>query len=157
MKPTPADWPRISSALFYADPRAAIDFLCRAFGFRVRLCVEGPGGRIEHSELEYGEGLVMVAGAGPDYRRAGQPWRAGLCSPSQLHGQSTQSLCVHVDDVEAHCAHARACGARIVSEPATSDYGPEYWTDRGYAARDGEGHVWWFVQRLSTRGVPHGA
>jgi len=32
MKPTPPGWPRISAALFYDDPRAAIDWLCEAFG-----------------------------------------------------------------------------------------------------------------------------
>ena len=55
MKPTPPGWPRISAALFYADPVAAIDWLCRAFGFEVRMKVEGPNGTIEHSELEYGD------------------------------------------------------------------------------------------------------
>ena len=61
MKPTPDDWPRISASVFYDDPRAAIDFLGRAFGFRARLVVEGDGGQIVHSELEYGEGLIMVS------------------------------------------------------------------------------------------------
>ncbi len=42
MKPTPSGWPRLSSSVFYDDPRAAIDWLCRAFGFEVRLKVEGP-------------------------------------------------------------------------------------------------------------------
>ena len=62
-KPTPPDWPRISSSLYYDDAAAAIDWLCDAFGFEVRLKVEGEGGRIEHSELVYGDGVVMVAGA----------------------------------------------------------------------------------------------
>ena len=61
MKPTPPGWPRISSALFYDDAGQAIDWLCRAFGFEVRLRVEGDGGRIEHSELEYEGGLIMVS------------------------------------------------------------------------------------------------
>lgn len=155
MKPTPPGWPRISSAVFYAEPKLAIEFLCRAFGFEVRLLVEGEGGRVEHSELEFGDGLIMVGGAGADYQRSGQPWRAGFRSPRQIAGQSTQSLCVHVDDVEAHCAAARAAGATIAQEPKTSDYGADYWSDRGYAALDCEGHVWWFLQRLSTRGVAH--
>jgi uncharacterized glyoxalase superfamily protein PhnB len=154
MKPAPPDWPRISSALFYVDPRRAIDFLCRAFGFSVRLLVEGEDGRIEHSELEFGCGLVMVAGAGPQYQRPEKPWTKHFASPSEL-GKGTQSLCVYVDDAEAHCAQARAAGAVIVEEPKTSDYGADYWSDRGYAARDLEGHTWWFVQRLSTRGVAH--
>ena len=33
MKNTPAGWPRISVSLFYDDALAAIDWLCRAFGF----------------------------------------------------------------------------------------------------------------------------
>ena len=39
-------------------------------------------------------------------------------------------------------------GATIVSEPATQDYGEDYWADRSYQARDPEGHHWWFMQRL---------
>src|SRR5688572_76561 len=50
-KPLPMGWPRISGAVFYDEPARAIDWLCAAFGFEVRLKVEGEGGRIEHSEL----------------------------------------------------------------------------------------------------------
>ena len=46
MKPTPKGWPRLSSALYYDDAPKAIDWLCEAFGFEVRLKVEGEGGRI---------------------------------------------------------------------------------------------------------------
>ena len=38
----------------------AIDWLCKAFGFEVRLKVDGEGGRIEHSELVLGGGLVRA-------------------------------------------------------------------------------------------------
>ena len=31
MKPTPAGWPRFSSAVVYRDAAAAIDWLCDAF------------------------------------------------------------------------------------------------------------------------------
>ena len=64
MKPPPKDWPRISTSLFYDDAAAAIDWLCDAFGFEVRLRIEGEDGRIEHSQLIYGGGLVMVSTAG---------------------------------------------------------------------------------------------
>jgi uncharacterized glyoxalase superfamily protein PhnB len=66
MKATPPGWPRISSSLYYDDPRSAIDWLCTAFGFEVRLLVEGEGGSVEHSELVYGDGLVMVGGGKAD-------------------------------------------------------------------------------------------
>ena len=78
---SPPGWGRTSSALFYEDAATAIDWLCRAFGFEVRIKVEGEGGRIE---------------------------------------------------------------------PATQDYGEEYWSDRSYQAQDPEGHLWWFMQRLRT-------
>jgi uncharacterized glyoxalase superfamily protein PhnB len=138
MKPTPPGWPRISSAVFYQDAAKAIDWLCDAFGFEVRLKVEGEKGTIEHSELTYGEGLLMVSQAGkrPNYRSPGQA------------GGNTQAMMVYVDDVEAHCARARAAGAKIVEEPTVHDYGDEYWSDRGYECVDPEGHHWWFYQRL---------
>lgn len=142
MKPLPPGWPRITSALYYEDAGKAIDFLCRAFGFRVRLKVEADDGRIEHSELEYGEGLIMVGEAD---KRENSPYRR---SPKEVGGVNTQSLMLYVDDVEAHCAHARECGAKIVSEPKTTDYGDEYWSDRGYECEDIDGHHWWFFQRL---------
>lgn len=145
MKPTPKGWPRISSAVFYDDAAAAIDWLCRVFDFEVRLKVEGEGGRIEHSELVYGEGIVMVGEA------AGKPSRAvpfPSASPRAVGGKNTQALCICVDDVDAHAAHARAAGARIVEEPTTTDYGEEYWADRTYRAEDPEGHQWWFMQRV---------
>lgn len=150
MKQPPAGWPRISSAVFYEDAAAAIPWLCRAFGFEVRLKVEGEGGRIEHSELVFGDGLVMVGTAGGKSER---PVPLPCRSPRSLGGANTQTLCVCVDDVDAHCERARAAGARIADEPATQDYGEEYWSDRTYRAQDLEGHHWWFMQRVREPGA----
>lgn len=145
MKETPEGWPRISSALFYDDAGKAIDWICRAFGFEVRLRIEGEGGRIEHSELEFGEGLIMVGSTGG---RSDRPSPLPCTSPRSLGGANTQALCVCVDDVDEHCARARAAGAKVVQEPETQDYGEEYWSDRTYLAQDPEGHHWWFLQRM---------
>lgn len=146
MKPTPPNWPRISSALYYDDAAKAIDWLCRAFGFEVQLKVEGEGGRIEHSELVYGGGLVMVGEAVKD-KGEKFPYRR---SPSQVDGANTQNMMVYVDDVEAHCKQAREMGAVIDSEIKVSDYGEEYWSDKSYGARDIGGHHWWFAERVRT-------
>ncbi len=143
MKPCPKDWPRISSSLYYRDAGAMIDWLCDAFGFGVRLKIEGDNDRIEHSELTFGEGLIMVGS-----ERRGEPkFGTQMISPMTAAG-NTQSMMVFVDDVDAHCAHARSKGARIVDEPTVHDYGEDYWTDRSYGALDPEGHLWWFTQRL---------
>jgi uncharacterized glyoxalase superfamily protein PhnB len=144
LKPTPPDWPRISSSLYYDDAAAAIDWLCDAFGFEVRLKVEGEGGRIEHSELVYGDGVVMVAGA----EKADK--FPQIRSPKQVGGANTQNLFAYVDDVVAHCERARAKGARIVVEPKVSDYGEDYWSDRSYECVDVGGHHWWFSERLRS-------
>ena len=150
MKPTPEGWPRLSSAIFYRDAGAMIDWLCAAFGFEIRLKIEGEGGRIEHSEITYGEAVVMV---GAERRGADVKFGMQMLSPLTAAG-NTQSLMLHVDDVDAHCAHARAHGAKIVDEPAVHDYGEDYWADRSYGAIDPEGHFWWFTQRLRSTGNP---
>ena len=145
MKPTPPGWPRMSATVWYPDAGAAIDWLCRAFDFELRLKVEGDGGRIEHSELVYGEAVIMtgdLAGKGEKF-----PF---MRAPAQVGGANTMNLMIYVDDVEAHCAKARAAGAKIVVEPKTTDYGDEYWTDRSYECEDPGGHHWWFCQRLRS-------
>lgn len=146
MKPTPPGWPRISSALYYDDPKAAIAWLCDAFGFEVQLLVEGDDGSVVHSELVFGGGLVMVSAPKPD--RFPQ-----TRSPSQVDGANTQNMMVYVDDIEAHLARAKAAGAVVLGELETHDYGDDHWADRGYECRDLGGHHWWFYQRLRTGGV----
>jgi len=143
MKPTPAGWPRASSSITYERAAEAIEWLGRAFGFEVRLRVEGKGGKIEHSELVYGDAVFMVG----DATRETQSHRK---APSALGGANTQNIFVYVDDIEAHCERARAAGATIHGDIATHDYGEEYWTDRGYACVDLGGHHWWFAERIRT-------
>jgi uncharacterized glyoxalase superfamily protein PhnB len=152
MNPPPKGWPRISSALFYDDGARAIDFLCRAFGFEVVVKIEGEDGRIEHSELAFGEGLIMVGQTGGKAEDGRD--RSHCMSPRAVRGGNTQALCVVVDDVEAHCARARAAGASISVAPATSDYGAEYPVFRSYEAVDPEGHHWWFMQGMREATKP---
>jgi uncharacterized glyoxalase superfamily protein PhnB len=137
----PEGWPRISPALFYDDASAAIDWLSRAFGFETRLKVEGEPGQVVHSELVFKDGVIMVATA----EGKGELHK----SPRALGGATSQSVLVYVDDIEAHCARARAAGARILEEPATKDYGDDYGSARSYQALDLEGHHWWFTQHLT--------
>lgn len=145
MSDVPKDWPQISSSLFYDEPAQAIDWLCRVFGFEVRLKVEGEGGRIVHSELELGTGLIMVSGVD----RAQDGLHDVPCkSPRSLGGAVTQALAVFVPDVDAHYQRAKELGATVHNEPETHDYGEDYWADRSYRCEDLEGHHWWFMQRV---------
>lgn len=126
----PSDSPRLYAALTYDDAAAAIDWLCGAFGFERRLVVPGDGRAIRHSELSLGPELVIfVSSPKPEGARV---------SPRGLSGRHA-ALCVWIPDPDAHCARARAAGARIVREPQDEHYG-----GRGYAAEDPEGHQWYF-------------
>ena len=160
MKPAPNPWPRISSSLHYEDAHGMIEWLCQALGFEVHILVEGEGGEVAHSELLYGDGLIMVGQADGeqiarfDSRRASP---IGLAEPSA--GANTQSLQIYVDDVDAHYqqllkhllpgdAGKQSRAARIVQEPQLVDYGEDYWADKSYGFVDPEGHLWWIVERV---------
>src|SRR3984957_16019381 len=122
MKKTPLGWPRISVAVFYDDALAAIDWLCRAFDFEVRLKVLSPDGRLQHSELLYGEGVIMVGQNG----KTAAPTRL-TCSPQSIGGANTQSIMIYVDDADAHCARAGAGGTKNESEATLDYFGEDYW------------------------------
>ena len=128
------DWKQASlaAALFYRDPRAAIDWLEKAFGFRRAMIIRDGDGSLAHSQLRFGNGYLMV---GPE-------WTADTVSPAAVDGRNTQTMHLQIDtDIDAHCERARAAGAIILEEPVDQFYG-----DRTYRARDLEGHLWTVAQ-----------
>jgi len=145
MRPTPQGWPRLSSSIYYDNAAEAIDWLVKAFGFTLQLKVDGPDGTVAHSQLSFGEALIMVGEGGSTHA---PKFGVTMRSPRHLGGANSQGILLFVDDVDAHCAQARAAGAQIVAEPELHDYGPEYWADRSYGALDCDGHLWWFTQRV---------
>ena len=132
----------MSASAFYEDPKAAIDWLCRVLGFKVRIKVESETGHLQHCELTFEEAVVMVGAVGGK-----EPYQQRFRSP-RTAGGVTQALAFYIDDVDAHHAHAVAAGAKIVRALETNDYGAEYWADRTYGVLDLEGHHWWFIQRM---------
>jgi uncharacterized glyoxalase superfamily protein PhnB len=137
-KNPPEGWSTLSSAVFYDDAGAVIDWLSKVIGFETRLRIDGDGGEVHHSELVFGDGVVMVASAK----------RPPFKSPRSLGGANTQSLFLYVPDVDAHNARAKKAGAKIVSDLETKNYGEDYGTNRSYELEDPEGHRWWISQRL---------
>jgi uncharacterized glyoxalase superfamily protein PhnB len=128
--------PTFMSALFYKDPMAALAWLERAFGFERVMLITDKDGNLAHSEMRFGDGMIMI----------GSEWTDYVASPASTNGRNTQTLHVQMDDgIEAHCARAKAAGAVIIREPEDQFYG-----DRTYSARDPEGHVWVFGQNVKT-------
>lgn len=121
------------SAIHYREPKAALEFLERAFGFELTMAIDGPPDAPEmcHYEMSCGgRGRVMI----------GAEWNETVRSPASIGGANTQVVHVQVPgNVDKHCERARAAGAVIVMEPEDQFYG-----DRTYRAVDLEGHSWTF-------------
>lgn len=135
------DEPIFTPALTYREPKAAVTWLAEAFGFTLAMAIETPGGDPAQSHYEMtlgGRGRIMIGGQWADLVR------------SPASGDRSTGVSVHVritDDVDAHCARARAAGAVIQAEPADQFYG-----ERTYRCTDLEGHLWVFGRRVREVG-----
>jgi uncharacterized glyoxalase superfamily protein PhnB len=133
------DTPVFTSAVTYRDPKAALDWLERTFGFETTMAIDGPPDAPEmcHYEMSSaGRGRIMV----------GAEWDDRMRSPANVGGANTQSVHVHLTtSVDEHCERARAAGAQILAEPSDQFYG-----DRTYQVLDVEGHRWSFSQTVRT-------
>jgi uncharacterized glyoxalase superfamily protein PhnB len=119
--------------LRYRDAQAAIEWLCRAFGFEKHLVVPGEGGTIAHAELSFGNGMIMLGSVKKsEFDRL-------MKQPDEIGDAETQTPYVIVSDADALYARAKAAGAKIVLDIKDEDYG-----GRGFSCRDLEGRLWNF-------------
>jgi uncharacterized glyoxalase superfamily protein PhnB len=128
--------------VFYRDPKAAIDWLQKAYGFEISLLLTDEQGNIGHCELSYEGAPIGVAGE----------WSGGVLgparmqSPASLDGACTQFIWVKLaSGLNEHAARAGAAGARLTQPPEDQFYGA-----RTYRALDPEGHVWCFSQDVKA-------
>ena len=115
--------PALTAGVFYRDPWAALDWLERAFGFERTMVITDKDGKLGHSEMRFGDGLVYI----------GSEWADFVASPASVGDKNTQSLHVHLKEgIDAHCARARAAGAVVLQEPTD-----EFYSDRtSFSCRD---------------------
>ena len=119
---TPTMYPYLS----YRDTAAALRFLEEAFGFTTSVRWDTPDDTVQHAEVTFGAGAVMMGTA--DHATA------------PLDGLSVgQGIYVYVDDVDAHFARARDGGAQVVYPPEDTE-----WGTRRYRVLDPEGYEWSF-------------
>ena len=52
--------------LRYRDASAAIEWLCKAFGFEKHLMVPQADGSVSHAQLSFGNGMIMLASVAKD-------------------------------------------------------------------------------------------
>ena len=124
----------IHAAIRYDDPNAALDWLCRTFGFTTKDVFRDDSGddtgTVVHAVLAHGTDTFMISRP----REAG--WLGGATA-APLAGPI--SMYVVVDDPVAHHDHALAEGATVVRGLEHMDYG-----SHEYSARDLEGNLWSF-------------
>lgn len=126
--------PSLGTAVFYKDPRAALAWLEKAFGFERSMVISDKDGNLAHAEMRFGDGYIMV----------GAEWADFTASPASVGGKNTQMVHVQLEGgIDAHCDRAKTAGAVILQAPEEQFYG-----DRTYRARDPEGHVWTFGQNV---------
>ena len=131
----------IIPSMRYRDAPAAIEWLCKVFGFRKHLVVPGESGAIAHAQLVLGNGMIMLGSdTGDEYGRT--------VSPPGKDGINTQSCYIVIKELDDHYAHTVASGAEIVMKIADQDYG-----GRLYSVRDPEGHLWNFGSYDPWNGV----
>jgi uncharacterized glyoxalase superfamily protein PhnB len=78
--------------------------------------------------------------------RKGQGFATTDCAEFRppRRNEVSQTLLVHVENVDRHYEHAKQCGARILQSPTTYPFG-----ERQYTAEDLDGHRWTFSQSIA--------
>lgn len=117
----------------YKDAPAAIDWLCKAFGFEKHLVVPGENESIAHAQLILGNAMIMLGSENDN------EYGKHIKTPKDLNGFNTQSPYIIVTNVDEHYRRAVDAGAKIILELKDEDYG-----GRGYSCQDLEGHIWNF-------------
>jgi uncharacterized glyoxalase superfamily protein PhnB len=130
----------------YDDLPAAVEWLCRVFGFSEASRMVGADGRLAMADLRPPSGgAVLVGGlSGPIVGQMRATFGDDFQAPATSGWPHLQyALTVFIPDVDTHFAGVRAAGARIVSEPRDQPWGM-----RDYEVVDPEGRVWNFSQHL---------
>lgn len=125
--------PTIIPTLRYNDAQAAIEWLRDTFGFKEHLVVRGDDDRIEHAQLTFGNGMIMLGSVrDDDFDKLQAP-------PGASDAVVCQSPYIIVREIDEHYRKAVEAGAVIVMPLTDEDYG-----GKNYSCRDPEGYLWNF-------------
>src|SRR3984893_15540817 len=83
---------RIIPGMRYRNAPAAIEWLCKAFGFEKHVVVPDQDGGIAHAQLSFGDGMIMLGSVG------GGMFGRLMKHPDEIGGCETHSTYVIVAD-----------------------------------------------------------
>jgi uncharacterized glyoxalase superfamily protein PhnB len=123
--------------LYYPDPGTAADWLCKAFGFTVRLRIAN-----HRIQMKFGDGCLIVAEATSTKNLVVE---GPTESASDAQNQPlTHLTMLRVPDADGLCERARQAGARILKPPTDYPYG-----ERQCNLEDPFGHRWTLTQSIA--------
>lgn len=116
----------VNVALTVTDMKAAMSFYHKAFGFKKRGVMNGPGGKPAHAELTLRETTLMLGPEMPGWNKS-----------AKTLGGSASTLYVYVEDADKVFAKALKLGATPRTPVAEM-----FWGDRCGNLIDPEGYSW---------------
>lgn len=128
VKPIPDGYHAITPYLSLRDATRAIAFYAKAFGAKLKLRMDAPGGKVGHAEMQFGDSMVMLADEAPEM---------DFMSPLARGGTSIL-MHLYVKDVDKTVAQAIAAGAKLIRPVEDQFYG-----DRAGGLEDPFGHRWY--------------
>ena len=130
VQPIPAGYHAITPYLSIRDATRAIAFYTKAFGAKLKLKMDAPGGKVGHAEMKIGDSIVMLADEAPEM---------DFMSP-QARGGTSVLMHLYVKDCDATVAQAVAAGAKVIRPVKDQFYG-----DRAGGIQDPFGHNWYIA------------
>lgn len=116
----------------YKDAHAAIAWLEKAFGMERHAVYEGKAGGIDHAEMRFGTGMIMLGSASNP-----GPMKPLYATPVEINGRVTSPLYLVTEDCRPIWERVQAAGAEVVMELREMEYG-----GRSFTVRDPEGYLW---------------
>ncbi len=134
--------PDIIPMLTYENGTAAMEWLCRVFGFTEKTRWTDREGKLTHGEITMGGGMIMLANGNIDYQSPLQHRQScSQCAKWYSVQYIINGVLVYVDDVQAHFENSGKRGARILSDLEFGEPGSRY------RVEDLEGQRWMFMQK----------
>lgn len=121
----PKGYHSVTPYLVVAGADKLIEFMQKAFGATINFRLDGPDGKVGHTEMQIGDSRIMLG-------EAQKEWKP---MPSGIY--------LYVEDSDAVYKKALEAGAESVMEVADQFYG-----DRHGGVRDPSGNLWWISTRV---------
>ena len=118
VRPIPKGYSSVTPSLIQTDTAKTIEFCKKAFGAKVLMRLDAPGGKIAHAEIQIGDSIIML--------------NDEMQEPAQPAG-----LFLYVQDVDKTVAKAVKAGATVLMPVQDM-----FWGDRFGRLEDPSGNRW---------------